>query len=370
MCGAIRTVPHATGVTILQHPAERAHAFNTARLARLALADAAVVVAWEGGRLDPVPLPDGAALLWPGDDAPDLAVMPADARPAHLVLIDGTWPQARSMLKANPWLRALPQVRLAPVTPSDYRIRREPAFECLSTVETLAAALKVCEPGNPALDDLLAGFRAMIDGQLAVRAAVPHAPRTLSSRLRAVERLAVCWDDLVVVYAETTPLSKEPRDREIAQWAALRPASGEVFDGLARPSVVPDACQLRAMQLHASDVEAAPSIDALAEAWAAFRRPDDRFAAWSRGGASAGFIRICQTIPEMFDLKSMYCNVRRGRSGTLDRVVARHRLEPAPVPVRGRAAGRLANSAVVARWLGDQGLEITARRAPDDPTSP
>lgn len=363
VCASIAPIATRTGLTVLQHPAERDHAFNTARLLRLALPEMALHVAWDGGRLEPVALPAGAALLWPGPDALDLAELPPDALPAHLVAIDGTWPQARAMIRLNPWLAALPRVRLSPEAPSTYRIRREPRAECLSTIECVTQALGLCEPDNPAVPTLLDGFHALIDGQLDARATRDRSPRPMSARPRAIEQIAEHWDGLVVVYAETTPLDREPRAREIAQWAALRPATGERFDALARPSALPNDCQLRNMGLDAGWLLDAPDVGVVAEAWAAFARPTDRYAAWSRGGAIAGFSRLGVPIPPLFDLKSLYCNVGRGRSGTLDQVIAREGLAPEPVDVRGRAAGRLANSAAVAGWLRRLGEDLSERRA-------
>ena len=80
VCAAIRPVSNATGVTVVQHPAERNHPFNTARLARMALDHIAVEVAWKGA-IDQPDLPPGTALLYPGDDARDLASLPSQDRP-------------------------------------------------------------------------------------------------------------------------------------------------------------------------------------------------------------------------------------------------------------------------------------------------
>ena len=85
-----------------------------------------------------------AYLLFPGPQAIDLA----EARPAGpitLVVVDGTWWQARKLLKRNALLAALPQLRFTPPAPSNYRIRREPADHCVATVEALAQVLGALE---------------------------------------------------------------------------------------------------------------------------------------------------------------------------------------------------------------------------------
>ena len=65
-----------------------------------------VQIAWDGNLMRPE-LPARTALLFPGDDAKDLAQMPAEERPEHLVVLDGTWPQARGLYRRNSWLQAL-----------------------------------------------------------------------------------------------------------------------------------------------------------------------------------------------------------------------------------------------------------------------
>jgi DTW domain-containing protein YfiP/GNAT superfamily N-acetyltransferase len=67
-----------------------------------------------------------------------------------LVLIDGTWTQARRMAKNSPLLlEACQQVQFTADSVSLYdAIREEPEPHCLSTLETCAQALKLIEP-NP-----------------------------------------------------------------------------------------------------------------------------------------------------------------------------------------------------------------------------
>jgi DTW domain-containing protein YfiP len=71
--------------------------------------------------------------------------LPSDRRPVIFV-IDGTWPEAKKMMNRNPELAALPRVCFTPERPSEYRVRRQPRPECVSTVEAIHAVLKVLEP--------------------------------------------------------------------------------------------------------------------------------------------------------------------------------------------------------------------------------
>ena len=109
----------------------------------------------------------GAALLFPGPSAIDLAELPPDQRPDPLVVVDGTWPNARRIVRLNPWLSELPRVALSPSAPGNYRIRqaRRPEVQ-LSTVEAIVAALRLLEPDNEEPLQLLQAFDTMIDRQI------------------------------------------------------------------------------------------------------------------------------------------------------------------------------------------------------------
>ena len=180
LCAAIRPVDNRCHVTVLQHPRERAHPFSTVRFVRLGLCNAAVHVARTvGGRelccpLTPRPR---AGLLFPSASAAVLDEAGADQLPASLIVLDGTWSHARRLYYANPWLAELPHFRLAAAAPSRYRIRRQPAAHCLSTIEAVVRALAVLEPDTPGLGRLLDGFEAMVEGQLHIAAGRPS-PRT------------------------------------------------------------------------------------------------------------------------------------------------------------------------------------------------
>ncbi len=316
MCGLVRRVANRTGVTILQHPGERRHAFNTARLAKMALSDASLHVAWPDAqdRMACQPaVPPGAALLYPRDDATDLAEM-ADP-PTHLVVLDGTWPQARRLYRDNPWLAELPHVRLDPARPSRYRIRREPALHCLSTIESVAAALDIVEPGLEGLESVLDAFVAMVDeqaGQAATRASRQRV-RSGPSRL---ERLADGWDRVVVGYAEVE------RDDPacLVSWAAVRPSTGATF-----------ACA-------AAD---------LAREWPAFAGSDALLVCWSDRAAQL-LDAATGTRSDAISLRSLYGTAAGGLQGTLDAILAREGCVATPVAVDGRAGERLGNAVALA----------------------
>ena len=96
---------------------------------------------------------DGAALLFPDGEA-------ADVRPHTLVIVDGSWPQARKMSRRVPGLAALPRLHLTPKDRPPSRLRRPPVANGMATIEAVARALHTLEGPGPAeaLDTLFARF--------------------------------------------------------------------------------------------------------------------------------------------------------------------------------------------------------------------
>ena len=169
ICDRVPVVPNRTFVHILQHPREQRRAIGTARLARLGLSRCAVeVVAPKRGApsvLSSGPLAN-VALLYPSARARPIDTLGPGEAPRTLVILDGTWKQALGLYRANPWLDRVPHLRFGDLPRSRYRIRRQPAEHCLSTVEAVVAALRVLEPDTQGLGELLAAFDAMVETQI------------------------------------------------------------------------------------------------------------------------------------------------------------------------------------------------------------
>jgi hypothetical protein len=167
ICATVERVANRTGIIILQHPRERFHAVGTTRIARLGLDQIRVesLTPWADGSAIRARLPEHTALLYPAPGARELHELPADERPRHLVVIDGTWFHAKKIYDAHAWLRPLPHLRLTPSAPSRYRIRREPKPWCMATIEAIVDALRIIEPQTRGLDGLLRCFTEMIDRQ-------------------------------------------------------------------------------------------------------------------------------------------------------------------------------------------------------------
>jgi len=343
LCDVLRPVATGVQVTVVQHPAEARHAFNTAgRMAKM-LTGAEVALARPdgGGRLvAEASLASDAVLLFPREDA-----VPASAwrgpPPSQLVVVDGTWSQAKRLIVDNPWLRALPCVSLREGAPSNYRIREEPAAHCLSTVEAVYRVLRAWEPANGELDALLVMFEALVDRHLAAErpARARHRRR---SRATVWEQLQA-WDDVVLVYAEE--VGRQGGDPRLLQWAAVRPASGEVFDQTVVLRGVNPCVRASTGLPEAAD----GTLRQLVSAWRRWRRPDDQLFAWTATTRSVA--RRAELATGVHGLKALVGRVQGRARGRLDELVGREGLVAEPVLVRGRAAERLGNAVALARWL-------------------
>jgi len=355
-CATLPTVPTRTNVVILQHPHERTHPFNTARLVGLCMPNARVHVAYGGLsevlRCD-VPVTDDAVVLYPHPSAIDVASLAPHERPSTLIALDGTWAHAKRLYKDNPWLGRLRHVRINPSEPSRYRIRKEPRADYVSTLEAIVAALRVFEPDTPRLDTLLSAFDRMIDLQIDTVATSVRAGRTHRPRLRESRALSPLLADprLVVAYAESSlPAGDVSAPRELVQFVAVRPATGETFEALLR-STGPGPTDAHLAHMHLTrDLLATGEPLAAAHARFATFLGGAPVTAWTpttlEWGAPLLPAGIATTV-----LKTNYCNLRNRRAGYLEDVVAREALAVPTINCHGRASSRLACAAGVATWL-------------------
>ena len=172
-------------VLILQHPREKKEPLATAALIRDALSRAALVVglSWPnltcalGSPADPrrwAVLYLGSArpaAFGPGREviAVDRRGEPAADQEALLrgldgvVLLDGSWSEAKTLWWRNPWLLKLRRIVLNPSGPSRYgRLRREPRRAALSTIEAAALVLRYLDGGPEAEAALLTALDGLI----------------------------------------------------------------------------------------------------------------------------------------------------------------------------------------------------------------
>lgn len=182
VCAGIERAENRVFLLVLQHPQEQDHELGTARLAlrHLAHGRLAVGLSWPnlakalGRPADPRRwgvLYLGSARLPPGRP---LAILDRQGEPVRddaallaslegIVLLDGSWSQAKALWWRNPWLLKLHRIVLDTGRPSRYgRVRKEPRRETLSTLEAAAFVLARLE-GRPELEARMeASFEALL----------------------------------------------------------------------------------------------------------------------------------------------------------------------------------------------------------------
>ncbi|MEO8698849.1 MAG: tRNA-uridine aminocarboxypropyltransferase [Kofleriaceae bacterium] len=358
-CHVLPTLPTATRVVILQHPRERDMAIGTARMARLCLpsAELHVGVDWSARDLGLDDPARPAILLYPGPDARDILTDPP-VGPVTLVVVDGTWPQAKNVVRDNPVLRALPRYAFAAPEPSHYRIRREPTVEYCSTIEALMHVLGALEGDPERFRAMLAPFHAMIDAQIEAQATRPsHRLRNLKPRAPLRERLPPAlrdrYADLVCITGESNSWpyhsGKASLGDELVHWVALRPSTGERFERIAAPMNELSPSTPFHTDLAEATLRAGGTRAELVDAFTAFIRPTDIIAAWGFFGFNL-FRGAGGTLPPCLDLRTVAQRLVHRRLGTLEEFAATYGEPQAPLGA-GRNGRRLAAVAqIVAAW--------------------
>lgn len=293
-CADLQPVDTATRVVFLQHPRETRVAIGTARIAHLGLARSELhrgIDFAQHPRVSELISQPGTALLFPGvgSTPPDSLERP----PETLLVIDGTWPQARRMMALNPALRALPRIGLVPRRPGNYRIRREPAAHCVATVEAVAEVLSVFERDAGRFAHLLRAFDRMVDRQLAALAARTEPPRRRHKpgdpwwSVRSMPDLEGLWPHLVAIAGEAnahrrgSSVAGEP---ELIQLAAKRLATGEVFHAFLAPRRPLAESAAHHLEVPMASLLGGRNRENVLGDWNLFLRPGDRVVGWGPFG--------------------------------------------------------------------------------------
>lgn len=290
-CRFVQPVATRTRVLILQHPRESRVAINTARIARLCLpsAEIHVGIAWDSGSEVAKTLEDPSRkpiLLYPGPGARDIRELATD-RPVTLVVVDGTWSQSRAVMRNSPLLAGLPRFAFVPDRGSEYRIRREPRPDYVSTIEALVHVLGVLEGRDELPDRLMRPFRAMVDFQLSC-VEHEHAPRA-RVRPKHKERkpklpsmLTARREDLVCVAGEANawPRGEQAHPSELVHWLAYRPATGERFECIRAAEHPLSPRTPEHVGVDALDLRRGLKAEGFRQSWRAFVRDSDVLCSW------------------------------------------------------------------------------------------
>lgn len=170
---------------ILIHPIEVRRRIATGRMAHMSLMNSRLISGHnytnntELNRIldDPE---NHCMMLYPGRLSKNLTPMSAqerfdiipDNKRLTLLVIDGTWSTARKMVHLSQNIKSLPRICFSPDTPSNFRVRKQPRRECVSTIEAIHHTLDLIGPAcgfqtQPRThDSLLNVFDNMVNRQL------------------------------------------------------------------------------------------------------------------------------------------------------------------------------------------------------------
>ena len=186
ICDSITPIENRISLLILQHPQEQDRALGTARLLALHFKNAVLKIGLSWPSLSkalgrPVHDPSRWAVLYLGsakvaDLDTDREVVAINRKGEvednqrailkdieGIVLLDGTWSQAKALWWRNAWMLKCQRVILGPAKPSAYgKLRREPRRDGLSTIESAAMLLAALEKRPDIEATLSASFERML----------------------------------------------------------------------------------------------------------------------------------------------------------------------------------------------------------------
>jgi DTW domain-containing protein len=207
ICDSVEPIESKISLLILQHPQEQDRALGTARLTALHFKNAVVKIglSWPslstalGRKVDD---PSRWAVLYLGSakaadldtDRDIIAINRKGEVEDHqrailgdiegIVLLDGTWSQAKALWWRNAWMLKCQRVILNPAHPSRYgKLRREPRRDGLSTIEAAAMLLAGLQKRPDIAETLHASFERMLAKYRETQSTMPElAPKPKPKR--------------------------------------------------------------------------------------------------------------------------------------------------------------------------------------------
>jgi hypothetical protein len=202
VCDEVVPMENRLSLLILQHPQEQDRALGTARLTTQHFRDATLRVGLSWPSLSKAlgrPVADlsrwanlylGSAKVTDLDTDAEIVALTRKGEVAErqraifeslegVILLDGTWSQAKALWWRNPWMLKCQRVILGPRRPSRYgTLRREPRRDGLSTIEAAAIVLARLEKRPDIEAALIGSFERMLARYREVQGTNPElAPR-------------------------------------------------------------------------------------------------------------------------------------------------------------------------------------------------
>ena len=207
ICDSITPIENKIALLILQHPQEQDRAHGTARLTALHFKNAVLKIGLSWPSLSKalgrqVADPSRWAVLYLGSAKvaeleTDREIVAIDRKGEieenqrailkdleGIVLLDGTWSQAKALWWRNAWMLKCQRVILGPAHPSRYgKLRREPRQDGLSTIEAAAMLLAAVEKRPDIAETLHGSFERMLAKYREAQSTLPElAPKPKPKR--------------------------------------------------------------------------------------------------------------------------------------------------------------------------------------------
>lgn len=188
VCGLVPQFKAHCDVLMLQHPNERGKYYSTAKILQSVISNFVLRrgVAFSAEELGELIGTRQPVVLYPGPAA--LACEDTVLGSQHvLIVLDGTWSEAGKIYRRSALLEGLPQISFRGLYTSRYEIRRQPKPHCLSSLESLAYALRLTAPRDEQerlgkqYESLLQAFDFMIERQVQY---LPRVSKTFKHRRR------------------------------------------------------------------------------------------------------------------------------------------------------------------------------------------
>ena len=198
ICDSITPIENRIDLLILQHPQEQDRTLGTARLTALHFDKAVLKIGLSWPSLSkalgrPVADPSRWAILYlgsakvsefeteneivainrKGEIEPHQRAILSDIE--GIVLLDGTWSQAKALWWRNAWMLKCQRVILGPKRPSAYgKLRKEPRADGLSTIEAAAMLLAGLEKRPDIAETLNGSFARLLARYREVQTTMPE----------------------------------------------------------------------------------------------------------------------------------------------------------------------------------------------------
>lgn len=194
ICDQLKKLPSKRHVIILQHPQEPDKELGTAQIASLCLKNSTLKIglSWRSLKavigkenIDPkkwgvlylgsgIKTKTYSRILFPvdkkGESYPEPLIDETLKKLEGIILIDGTWSQAKTLWWRNAWLLKCQRLILQNKKPSLYgKLRKEPKRECLSTLESIAETFDALKEDPKIGEALRENFKALLEKYKALK---------------------------------------------------------------------------------------------------------------------------------------------------------------------------------------------------------